>query len=881
MAALVRAFGIDEERSPAVQAKLRLVVPALVSFVSSCLGECGDAPTKVAPTSACAQQGRDSSPGELLSVSAPVSPAPKSMSFARTRTVESPAPSDPGLVRPLTGTGDRKLRIQRTLSETGNPTSPRRGSLSLDASDMLTQADRLALVKQAPCFNGLDKEALHRVADSFEVRRYCDGEEITFPGDPEWGMHIIVQGRVKVSVMREVSLLGPGGTFGEKSLMSGICARECLEPVDGDEVVTMRISPAVFESLNLKQKLMVAKSKEKHVIRQRSENVERYMTGSFASDEGQEGHTEEDTKVIVEAVMTNSTMMELLKLTDDQINYMATLAKPVTYAKGDLVFAQGDIGDAFYIVHDGIFSPFVQRGTLSGPESTTTEVKKLCFGDSFGELALLYDALRSMSVKCVQDGKLWMVTKAAFKSVISMRYTLRIRRYRELIAGVPLFQKIDEGTKADLVNALEEMHFHYGQDICVQGDVGHTFYVLIEGTCRVTVDGQETNNLKPGDHFGEKALLEDEPRSATVQVSSETCIVLAVDRITFTMILQHVRKVDVMTRQPTVRGIPRSRLERVGVLGQGTFGFVTLERDSATNRLFALKALSKGQIVKERLESAVKNEIECMKILGANRFIIQLYDTYLDKQCVYLLLEPCFGGELLDVYGDNSLWGSERHARFYVASVTLGFVHMHERKIIYRDLKMENCLLDSLGNLKLADMGIAKVCFGKTYTVCGTADYFAPETLRQTGHNRAADWWALGVLAFVMLTGRTPFEAETDVEIYKKIVKGFAKVVKFPSSVKESAKNMILQLCQKDPEERLTMLAGGDLNLRKHAWFTGFDWEGLRDATLDPPFVPPRTDEQTASVIAAKPPVEAPQFPYKGDGDKIIDWEDIAQTEEE
>ena len=71
---------------------------------------------------------------------------------------------------------------------------------------------------------------------------------------------------------------------------------------------------------------------------------------------------------------------------------------------------------------------------------------------------------------------------------------------------------------------------------------------------------------------------------------------------------------------------------------------------------------------------------------------------------------------------------------------------MHSRRVIYRDLKLENCLLTFSGYLKLTDLGISKVCIGKTYTVCGTTDYFAPETLRQGGHNRAVDWWALGIV---------------------------------------------------------------------------------------------------------------------------------------
>merc|ERR1719174_715766 len=106
---------------------------------------------------------------------------------------------------------------------------------------------------------------------------------------------------------------------------------------------------------------------------------------------------------------------------------------------------------------------------------------------------------------------------------------------------------------------------------------------------------------------------------------------------------------------------------------------------------------------------------------------------------------------------------------------------MHSRKIIHRDLKLENVLLYEDGYAVLTDFGLAKVVIGKTYTVCGTADYFAPETLRQVGHNRAVDWWALGVLLFIMMSGRAPFDAEDVNQTYKLIVKGFRKET-FPTS---------------------------------------------------------------------------------------------------
>merc|ERR1712203_718320 len=187
---------------------------------------------------------------------------------------------------------------------------------------------------------------------------------------------------------------------------------------------------------------------------------------------------------------------------------------------------------------------------------------------------------------------------------------------------------------------------------------------------------------------------------------------------------------------------------------------------------------------------------------------------------------------------DQDFFGHLDKARFYISCVTLALQHMHVKRVVYRDLKLENCLLDATGYLKLTDMGIAKVVIGRTYTVCGTADYFAPEILKQTGHNRAADWWACGVLLFIMCSGRSPFDAPDVTQIYKNIVKGFSKVT-FPETFPSDLTDVIKSLCRKKPEERVTMQKGGMDNLMAMPFFIEIDWCRLGLRTLDPPFVPP------------------------------------------
>ncbi|CAK0836172.1 unnamed protein product [Prorocentrum cordatum] len=172
-------------------------------------------------------------------------------------------------------------------------------------------------------------------------------------------------------------------------------------------------------------------------------------------------------------------------------------------------------------------------------------------------------------------------------------------------------------------------------------------------------------------------------------------------------------------------------------------------------------------------------------VMTNSPFIIKLYETYNGAQSLYFLLELALGGELYATYNRKGFHGSESHAKYYAAGTCLAFQHLHERRIIYRDLKPENLLLTEHGHIKLTDMGLAKFVIGKTYTTCGTPDYFAPEVIASAGHTNAVDWWALGILIYELMAGNPPFESATPMQIYAKVTKGIGKVT-FPTKCQEA-----------------------------------------------------------------------------------------------
>ena len=181
---------------------------------------------------------------------------------------------------------------------------------------------------------------------------------------------------------------------------------------------------------------------------------------------------------------------------------------------------------------------------------------------------------------------------------------------------------------------------------------------------------------------------------------------------------------------------------------------------------------------------------------------------------MYLLLELALGGDVKQTYHQKDLFGSEHHTRFYLAGCVYALEHMHERKIIFRDLKPENMLITQTGHVKLTDFGLAKVSEGKTFTACGTRQYCAPEMFGCLGHAHAADWWSLGITAFELMTGRVPFQGSPQ----GRPSEAGIKKARFCKEAQGACEDFVKQLCTEDPAQRLPMRQGGVNNIQTINW---------------------------------------------------------------
>ena len=277
-----------------------------------------------------------------------------------------------------------------------------------------------------------------------------------------------------------------------------------------------------------------------------------------------------------------------------------------------------------------------------------------------------------------------------------------------------------------------------------------------------------------------------------------------------------------------------------GFSGTGTFGRVLLVKyrpaasaSANTTRFFAMKVLQKTEVIRLRQVEHVKAE---RRILSRVRhpFIVDLYATFQDNLNIYMLLSYVPGGELFTHLRRAGRFSPDV-TRFYLATIVLALKYLHSFNIIYRDLKPENLLLDNRGYLRLTDFGFAKVVDDRTWTLCGTPEYLAPEIIQSDGHGKPADWWACGILAYEMMVGHPPFFDETAYGIYDRILKGR---IQWPRDMDPLSRTLIRGFLNPDRTQRLGNLLAGADDILDHPWFRGVDWNALerREIRVSPVF---------------------------------------------
>ncbi|XP_073306149.1 serine/threonine-protein kinase AtPK2/AtPK19-like [Primulina huaijiensis] len=284
----------------------------------------------------------------------------------------------------------------------------------------------------------------------------------------------------------------------------------------------------------------------------------------------------------------------------------------------------------------------------------------------------------------------------------------------------------------------------------------------------------------------------------------------------------------------SVKTIGFEDFEILKVVGQGAFGKVYQVRKTGSSEILAMKVMRKDKIVEKNHEEYMKAERDIMTKIE-HPFIIQLRYSFQTKYRLYLILDFVNGGHLFFQLHHHGLF-REDLARIYTAEMVSAVAHLHMNGIMHRDLKPENILLDSEGHAMLTDFGLAKQFDDKTRSnsMCGTLEYMAPEIVIGKGHDKAADWWSLGIILYEMLTGKPPFCGNRQ-KIQQKILKD---KIKLPSFLSSDAHSLLKGLLQKDASKRLGSGQKGGDEIKGHKWFASINWKKLEAREIQPGFLP-------------------------------------------
>ncbi|KDO22112.1 AGC/PKG protein kinase [Saprolegnia parasitica CBS 223.65] len=592
-------------------------------------------------------------------------------------------------------------------------------------------------------------------------------------------------------------------------------------------------------------------------------------------------------------------------LTSRQVTSVNRCLEVVTFEDGEVIVQQGSRGDAFYIVASGTVGCTVagSKRNLILMSSSKSEIARLTQGDYFGETALLNDQPRNCTVRAIGLVKCVRLMRADFIAMIGpLTAILESNGIKRALRTYDHFAEFSDIELDSITNMIEIVEYDDG-DIIFQPEMpAEYFYIIRDG--QVNIQDFEVENipleLNVKDSFGGEAITGGDYKSTATCVGQVTCLRLSQANISLGIVTRRQSIADIANMSGLFYRHPLSYLDledlvHIGVLGEGSFGRVTMVQafHEAEEYLLALKCVSKAHVIECQQQEHIMRERMILKELPPNPFVVQLYATYQDANFLYMLLELVQGGELFSVL-HTDICGrdlDEEDMMFYAACVYLGLEHLHKRDIAYRDLKPENLLVSATGYLKIVDMGFAKkIPFtvtnddgttevnARSYTLCGTQEYLAPEFVLNTGHDIAVDYWAFGVLIYEMLLGYTPFETpDGDIaSLFKNIafVRTGANAVQFPPDLLSESPavcDLVEKLLHGDPTKRLGMGVSGAHDIMSHPWFASLDWDALRSQTLETPYVPQLSSRYDTSLFDGDQGLRVNDADYDGTQDSIFE----------
>eukprot|EP00588_Corethron_pennatum_P015348 CAMPEP_0194281526 /NCGR_PEP_ID=MMETSP0169-20130528/20865_1 /TAXON_ID=218684 /ORGANISM="Corethron pennatum, Strain L29A3" /LENGTH=753 /DNA_ID=CAMNT_0039026599 /DNA_START=76 /DNA_END=2337 /DNA_ORIENTATION=- len=535
----------------------------------------------------------------------------------------------------------------------------------------------------------------------------------------------------------------------------------------------------------------------------------------------------------------------------DALKKTADAVTMVVFQDGDKIIKKGHVGHVMYIIREGKVKA-TEIG-FGGPPYVDHEYTA---GMMFGERALLAEEPRAANITAVGEVSCLCLSRDVLVKVLGPLQCIFDRAMTlPILMSVPILARsgLERFEMNQLSELIEDLTFRKNTKLVNNGDQIHqSLYIIRKGKVTVTNPDGLIKTLRSGDYFGEQTLVDKNGLSnETIKVIENTTVGV----LTITSIKAVIGELNRLGKHVAAKAskldssILLDDLFKIRILGVGSFGKVWLVSHKKTKKPFALKKISKHELIKSKQVASVIRETNILSLVD-HPFVYNLVSKFQDDTSLYMLLEYLPGGELFSLIHTRGRKGMPfEHAQFYAACILESLTHLHNRCIIYRDLKPENVVIDRDGYGILIDLGFAKRTQYKTYSVCGTPEYMSPEILLSMGHDKGVDFWAFGVLIFEMIVGRSPFSCRRSSDQYalcQRIIRG---KYSFPEdgTMNDVTMDIIRRLIVKQRVRRLGCAADGDIDVRNHGFFQGVHTENLLAKKIASPCVPSLCDSLDAS----------------------------------
>lgn len=758
------------------------------------------------------------------------------------------------------------------------------------ARETAARAFKRELVNNVKALRALDEPSRAKIADALKKATYERNERVVRKGDPGDRFFVVAEGALDVvdpDVVADMNgsspMTTPTPTLGGK-LLASLTAGDAF----GERALTRRD--------DVRQATVTVSSAHADLYYLERDEFDALL-GSYAH---------------VRTWLAFRNVPALASVSDADLHEIARGVSTRRFNKGERVCAFGERADEMFVVESGCVSASASGKDFeneaiskttprrSNPRSRSTRCL-LRPGEWFGERALMgAETTRAIEVTAgddfenedederpasaspedVETTTLYVLRRSALESALGANLRTVQRNARlECVGDVSLLRVLDERTRSALADALRPVCVEPGGVVFEQGDEatenGDALYFVESGAIEISRDARVLTTATRGEHFGELALLNNEPRAAKATASNAGAFLLALSREDFDRAggaaaraaLEKAAEAaygDVargrnafLSGQNPLSAAPLSSgfnvfgadprladFELRAVLGVGAFGKVYLAKHRASSAACAIKSLSKGQLLEARLHQHVLQERDAMRDVAESPHTVRLLGTFQDATKLYMCTEVVMGGELFNRLNRVGGTISERDAAFYAACVALGLEYMQRKHYVYRDLKPENLLVDERGYVKIADFGFAKRLMPgeRAYTLCGTPEYMAPELFKQTGHDKGVDWWALGVLAYEMVLGSPPFYAPDGdgASQMRRVLSGKYAFPKGAHRTSPAFEDFVKKLLNPNSAKRLGCLRDGAADVKRHPWLAeNADFRGIADGVAPAPWTPP------------------------------------------